>query len=210
MSWVAAAIAGGTIISGALTSGAQRDAANSASNSNERAGMAGIEEQRRQFDEINKLLFPYVSAGESGLSGQLALLGFGGPDAEQAAIERIQKSPTFSALSKAGEEGILSNASATGGLRGGNVQSALSQFRPGLLASLIDSQYNKFAGLSSIGQSSAAGVGAAGQTSANNITELLQRMGSSQAAQAIANGRITGNQYGDINSAFNQFMGDKF
>ncbi|WP_449405980.1 hypothetical protein [Massilia phosphatilytica] len=36
--------------------------------------------------------------------------------------------PRFQALQQQGNDAILANASATGGLRGGNVQGALGQF----------------------------------------------------------------------------------
>jgi hypothetical protein len=59
---------------------------------------------------------------------------------------------------------------ATGGLRGGNVQAALGQFQPQLLAQLIDQQYSRLGGLTSIGQNAAAGVGNAGMSTGNSIT----------------------------------------
>ena len=45
----------------------------------------GVEEQRRQFDAVQKLLKPYADAGLSGLSGQQDLLGINGTKAQQQA-----------------------------------------------------------------------------------------------------------------------------
>jgi hypothetical protein len=137
------AVAGSTLISGR----AQADAASSAAAAQAGSAQAGIEEQRRQFDAIQKLLAPYVSAGKPALEAQQAFLGLKGPEAERAAIERIRGGETFQALASQGEEALLQRASATGGLRGGNIQGALAQFRPALLSNLIDQQYGRLGGM---------------------------------------------------------------
>ena len=120
------AVGGATLVSGL----AQSNAAQSAAETQAGASQAGIEEQRRQFDAIQKLLAPYVAAGTPALEAQQAFLGLQGPEAERAAIERIRGGETFQALAGQGEEALLQRASATGGLRGGNIQGALAQFRP--------------------------------------------------------------------------------
>jgi len=115
---------------------------------------------------------------------------------QQQAIQGIEQGPLYQELAKQGEQGILQNASATGGLRGGNVQGALAQFRPQLLNQLIEQQYSKLAGLTSlgagasqnllgIGQASAAGMAAAGQQSGTNISNLLTGQGQAQAGGIV-------------------------
>jgi hypothetical protein len=168
------------------------------------AAQAGIDEQRRQFDAIQKLLQPYSEAGTGALTQQQALLGMGAPGAQQQAIAALQSSPQFQALQQQGENAILQNAAATGGLRGGNVQAALAQFRPALLSSLIEQQYSRLGGLTSLGQNAAAGVGNAGMSTGNNIATLLGRQGQAQA------GGILGQQSaltGGINQAFGAIQG---
>jgi hypothetical protein len=119
-----------------------------------------------------------------------------GADRQRQAIQGIEQGPQFQELLRQGEQGILQNASATGGLRGGNVQGALAQFRPNLLNQLIEAQYGKLAGLTSlgsgsaqnllgVGQASAAGTAAAGQQSAQNIGNLMVGQGQAQAAGQI-------------------------
>jgi hypothetical protein len=179
------AVGGATLISGM----AQADAAESASAAQAGAAKEGIEEQRRQFDAVQKLLAPYVSAGAPALEAQQAFLGLKGPEAERAAIERIKGGETFQALASQGEEALLQRASATGGLRGGNIQGALAQFRPALLSSLIDQQYGRLGGMTALGQQSAAGVGAAGQQTGVNVANLLGQQGAAQAGAEIAQGK---------------------
>ena len=196
--------AGASVLSGAKGSSAAKSAAATQAKSQGQA----IDEQRRQFDAIRELLKPYteagrpdltqpyVQAGPSALQGMQGLAGLRGAGEQQAAINQIQQGAQFQELARQGEQGILQNASATGGLRGGNVQAALAQFRPALLNQLIESQYGKLAGLTSlgstsaqnllgIGQSSAAGTAAAGQQSAQNIGNLMVGQG-----QALAAGQI--------------------
>jgi hypothetical protein len=156
------------------------------------ASREGIAEQRRQFDALQALLKPYTEVGVPALEAQQAFLGLRGPEAEQAAIERIRGGETFQALAQQGEEALLQRASATGGLRGGNIQGALAQFRPELLSSLIEQQYGRLGGLAKIGQTSAAGVGAAGMESGTNVANLLAQQGAARAGGVVGEAKAYG------------------
>ena len=171
-------IVGGTQLIGGMM---QADAASEAAGIQAGAAEAGVAEQRRQFDALQALLKPYTEAGLPALQQQQALLGLQGPEAEQAAIERIRGGETFQALAQQGEEALLQRASATGGLRGGNIQGALAQFRPALLNQAIEQQYGRLGGMTTLGQRSAAGVGAAGMESGTNVANLLAQQGAARA-----------------------------
>lgn len=207
MSWVAVAVAGGSIAGGYLAGEAQKGAAKEASGAQTRASESALEEQRRQFDLIQKLLSPYVQAGETALTQQQALAGLGGTEAQQNVINMIQESPQFKALTQTGEEAILQQASATGGLRGGNVQRALAQYRPQVLSDLINQQYGRLSGLSQLGQASAAGVGNAGQAAGANIGNLYGQIGSAQAGAALAGGQASAQQWGGLVSGLGILAG---
>jgi hypothetical protein len=195
----------GGVIGGALGGAFEgSESVSQASGAQQQAAQGGIDEQRRQFDAVQKLLQPYTQAGAGALAQQQALLGMGTPEAQQQAINALQSGPQFQALQQQGENAILQNASATGGLRGGNVQGALAQFRPALLSSLINQQYERLGGLSALGQNAAAGVGNAGMSTGTNIATLLGRQGQAQA------GGILGQQSaltGGINQAFGAVQG---
>jgi hypothetical protein len=162
------------------------------------AAGAAIEEQRRQFDKLVELMSPYVAAGVPAITAQQALVGLQGPEAEQAAIERITGGSTFQELSRQGEEALLQRASATGGLRGGNVQGALAQFRPQLLNQLIEQQYNQLGGLTSVGQASAVRQAAAGQQTGLNVANLLANQGAATAGGQVARGNVARQTFGDV------------
>lgn len=226
---------GVTIGSSLLGSHSQTKAANNASAAQLEAARLGIDEQRRQFDEVRKLLQPYVGAGTSALQEQMDLLGIGGrtnpltgtingqkyltgglkgegkfispEDAQKAAIQKIQDSPQFQILQQQSEDALLQNAAATGGLRGGNTQRSLAELRPQLLSGLIEQQYNRLGQLTGMGQNAAAGVGNAGMSTANNISNLYGQQGAALAGNALAQGQAQSNLYGNIGASINQYLG---
>lgn len=162
------------------------------------ASQAGIEEQRRQFDALVELMSPYVQAGTGAMQQQQALIGLQGPEAQQQAVSGFEQSPLFQSMQQQGENAILQNASATGGLRGGNVQAALSQFRPQLLNQLIEQQYGRLGGLASMGQASAAGQASGGMKSASNVGNLLANQAQAVAGGQMARGNVGRQTFSDI------------
>ena len=190
---------GASVGSSAISAKAQSSAAKDAANAQTSADQAGIAEQRRQFDKVQELLSPYVDAGDVGLQGVMDLIGGNGAGAQQGAIEAIQNGPEYGILVDQGEEAILANASATGGLRGGDVQAALGQFRPQVLSGLIDKQYGRFGGLATSGQNAAAGLGGAAQSMGNNVTQLLGQSGAARAGASLARGEAISGFTGSVN-----------
>lgn len=206
---VAAAVVGSAVVGGVMSSRAQKKAANSAANAQIQSSEMGVEEQRRQFDAVQKLLKPYSDAGLGGLTGQQDLLGINGNAAQQAAIGNINNSAEMQTYLQQGENAILQNASATGGLRGGNTQAALAQFRPQLLNQLINQRYQNLAGMTALGQNAAAGTGNAGMQTASNISNLYQQTGAAQAGAALAQGQASANMWNGVTGAIGQVAGMK-
>jgi hypothetical protein len=178
---VSGLVAGSSLLGGAL----QSRSASKAAGAQTQAAQSGIEEQRRQFDEMRKLLEPYVQAGIPALQQQQAMLGLQGAEAQQQAISGVEQSPLLQALMRQGEEAMLQQASATGGLRGGNMQAALAQFRPQMLQEALDQQYARLGGIAALGQQSAAGVGTAGMETGRGIAGLLQQQGAASAGGTL-------------------------
>jgi len=191
-------VTGAVVVGGALLGNyMQGQAASDAADTQAQGAQMGIDEQHRQFDAMRALLQPYTQAGVPALEGMQALLGLLGPEAEAKAISGIRSGEGFQAKLKQGEESILSRASVTGGLRGGNVQAALSQFSPQLLQAEIENRYGKLAGLTQLGQQSAAGVGSAGIQTGTNISNLLGNQAAAQAQGQLAQGQMWG-QLGNL------------
>ena len=203
--------AGLIMVAGSMVAANQaKQAAKGAAGAQERASQAGIAEQRAQFEAVQKLMAPYVAAGTGALGGQQALLGLSGPEAQRASIEALQGSPQFQMLTQQGENAMLQNASATGGLRGGNLQGAMAQFRPQLLSQMIEQQYGRLGGLAQLGQASAAGQAAQGMQLGQNVAGLLGQQGQAQAGGFLAQGAANAAPFNMMSSLAATYLGKKF
>jgi hypothetical protein len=206
------------LVAGGIGNGLiQNRSANKAADAQTQAAQMSVDEQRAAREEARKIMQPFVDAGmgamgrlgqyegagEKGLAGMLGLAGLSGADAQQQAIAGLQNSPEMQAMLSQGSNLMLQNASATGGLRGGNTQAAMGQFGPQLLAGLIDKQYGRLGGLTQMGlnttqniaqmgQASAAGTAANGLASAQGIAGQYGNMGAAQAGMHLAQGKALG------------------
>ncbi len=201
-------IAGAVAAAGAVGSSMiGASGAKSAANAQAQANAQSIAEQRRQFDTVQKLLAPYVQGGNQGLDALLALSGAQGVKAQQQGVSALERSPMFQSLARQGEQGILQNASATGGLRGGNVQGALAQFRPALLNQQIQQQMATYGGLASMGQNAAAGVGNAGVATGQSIGGLMQDTGQARAYGALGSSTALGQGVASLGNILGGVLG---
>lgn len=207
MTWGMVAVAGATLVGGIYSSNQASKATNKAANAQSAAAQAGIDQQNSRFDAVQKLLQPYTTAGTSALSSQQDLNGMNGPDAQAKAIAALQASPQFTSLQQQGTNSILASASATGGLRGGNVQGALAQFSPALLSQVINDQYGRLGGMVSIGQNAAAGTGNAGMQTGAGVSALLQQQGAATAGGALAAGNANVGYASAVTGALGAYAG---
>jgi hypothetical protein len=148
-----------------------------------------------------------VNAGTASLTQQMALLGLNGTADQQTSINALLSSPQYTSGVQQGEEAILANASATGGLRGGNTQNSLSRFRADLLNTTIQNQMQNLGGLTSLGQNAAAGVGNNAMASANSVGTLLNQQGAAIAGGQIAKGNMVANNYNTMLQAAGAIAG---
>jgi hypothetical protein len=173
-------------------------AASNAANAQVEASAMGVAEQRAAREEMRRLMEPYLASGNKALGNYMDFMGLGDIGSQQSQISALEDSPIFQSLVQQGEQGILQNASATGGLRGGNTQGALAQFRPAMLNQQIQQQMDRLGGLATMGQNAAAGVGSSGMQSASSIASLLGEAGAARAGSSIASGQAWGNALGNI------------
>jgi hypothetical protein len=142
---------------------------------------AGAGQANDKLAQFAQMMQPYINGGNGALTAQQNLLGINGNDAQTAAINGIKTSGQYDALNAQGQDAILQNASATGGLRGGNVQGALAQFAPALLNQMIQQQYANLGGLTSMGANAANSVGNAGINTGNAILGAASNAGNTIA-----------------------------
>ena len=198
----AVAVAVGLGVAGSVYSAHQGNkAAGRAADAQTAAAQMGVEENRRQFDFIQELMKPYVDSGKTALNQQMGMLGLNGAAAQQQAIGALQNSPFFQAQLNQGTNALLQNASATGGLRGGNTQAALAQFAPQLLQQTFQNQLANVGQLATQGQNAAAGVGAQAANTGNQNAALFGDIGQARAGAALARGQNTQDLIGSLAGA---------
>ena len=186
------------------------DAAQDAAGVQRGAADASTAEFRRQFDYVQQLMQPYVQAGNAALTQQQALAGLLGPEQQRAAMQGIEQDPMFQARVQQGENALLQNASATGGLRGGNTQAALAQFRPSMLGQAIQERMAALAGLSANGQNAAAGLGGQAMGMAGQIGNNMTQAGAAQAGAYIAQGQAQQQLIGGVSGALGAFAAQRY
>ena len=193
---VVAAVVG---VAGSVYSAHQGNkAAGRAADAQTAAAQMGVEENRWQFDFIQELMKPYVDSGKTALNQQMGMLGLNGAAAQQQAIGALQNSPFFQAQLNQGTNALLQNASATGGLRGGNTQAALAQFAPQLLQQTYQNQLANLGGLAGAGLGAATGTGNAAQNAAAQNSQLFGNMGQAQAGAYLARAQNNQNMVGSL------------
>lgn len=190
----------GTTAVGAYSASQNAGAAGGDSDTQNVLALYGGMIQQQNLINQQQLMAPFVNAGISATEQERELLGTLGGDRQQAAVAAIQQSPQFQAMLREGENSILANGSATGGLRGGNVQAALAKFSPMLLASTINDRLNQLRGVSAAGQNAGLGLGTMASNAGNTQAQILQSLG--QASQ-----RNTQMQMGANNQMANSIAG---
>lgn len=162
---------------------------------------------------IQSELQPYQQAGTQALGAQTNLLGLGGAGSQDSAIQALINSPLFQSLFRTGQEAITQNAAATGGLRGGNIQSSLATFGSDTLAKVIQQQLSNLGGISGQGLTATDAGGAFGANSADNIASLYGQQGAIQGNADLARGGVNqqlwasgGNLFGQAENSIGQLL----
>lgn len=152
-------------------------------------------------DGARRDLAPFMTGGTSGTAA------VDGASAQAEAIAQLEASPYFQSLIRNGEQGILQNASATGGLRGGNVQRGLADFRSDALVQTINDQLTRLGGLSGAGLSAANSAGQFGAGAAGNMSNILGQQGQVRSGGLLTRGGITAGQIGNIGGILDTVAG---
>lgn len=165
----------------------------------------GIDGTNQMYQSFQDMLNPYIQGGENAFSSLQDLIGLGGQNAQQNAISGIQDSPMFQGLQQQGENSLLQNASATGGLRGGNTQGALAQFSPQLLNQMINQRYSQYSDIASQGVGAANTLGSAGLNTAGNLSNLYNLQGSARAGREVGRSSVDANRIGSYAQTIGQY-----
>lgn len=176
----------GAIGGGILSSKGSSNAAKAQTQSDQ----AAIGEQHRQFDTANQNFAPFLHAGTGALDKFGNLVGLNGDPQQQTAIDALRASPYYQSLYRNGLEANLQNASATGGIRGGNEVSSLANFGSDTLSQAIQQQLGNLGGLVSVGSGATSNLATLGQNNANSLSGLLMDQGAARAGAATSQAGI--------------------
>lgn len=202
-----------SIIGGALSIGGAligSSAAKKGAKAQVAATNAGIEEQRRQYDQTRTDLAPWRDAGASSLSSLMTQLPglTAAPDASQ-----FREDPGYQFAFNEGQRAIESGGAARGMLMSGGTLKDLARFGTGIAdqqygdwwnreMKVKDSAYDKLSGLATMGQNSAAQTGYLGQQKANNISDLLTQQGNARASGYAGQATAWGSALKDLAGLF--------
>lgn len=225
---VAAAIVGGAVVGtvgSSMAAGAQADAAGDAAAVQAQAQREATAEQRRQYNQTREDLAPYRDTGNNALQQYAALSGirYGKPKTNedqsnmlseeemQEAREMFKSTPGYEFRMEEGIRARDRSAAAKGGLRGGGYGRELVRYGQGLASEEYNNYKNSLAALAGIGQTATNTGVAAGQNSANNISNLYMQGGSNQAAAINNAGAARASGYvgmaNSISNGINQYAG---
>lgn len=157
------------------------------------------------FDQAQAL--PVTQAVESPYAGMT------GEQAQTEAISKIAQSPLLQELMSQGEQAILQQAAATGGLRGGNVQGLLAQYRPQMLQEEIDKQYARLSGISGMGQSAISQTPtqmSVGQAPTSNAASYMSQLGDIEATRLLTEAEAGGEALGAVGRGLGTATGAYF
>ncbi len=182
------------LTSGLASAGIGAVAAGKAAKKQKKAADAGIAEQRRQFDVLQRLNQPFIDAG-TGAVNQLAQL-FGGD------MSGFEVSPDFQFRRDEGLEGIAQTLGAGGqGAFSGNALRELTNFNSNLASTEFDRFVNRRLALAGLGGANTRQTGEAAVNTGLNVANLLQNAGNARASGILGQGLAVNNGVNSILTA---------
>lgn len=197
-----------SFVGGLFGGGAQKKAANQATAAQVAAYNRGIDIQNQQYQQTRSDYMPYTQAGNAAVT-DLSQLVTGYDGNPEGLTARIQGDPLYQSAYRNGEEALLQNASATGGLRGGNAQRSLADFGSDTLSGVYQQILGNLSGVAGMGLGATGSVAGAGMNAANNNTQLVGNIGQAQANNYLARGRINAQNWQNAGSFLDQ-IGSSF
>ena len=186
------------------------DATNRATDLQAETAREAMAQQQAQFDTSQANFQPFQEAGVSALGQESALIGLSGPRAQANAFANFTSSPGQQFLRDRGEQALLRNEAAIGGLGGGRVREGLQQQGIGVAQQDLQSQLARLSAIRTGGQQAVGSVAGLGANMASNVGNInagaannISRLGV-QGAQNVGQLGINASQSiaaGDLGAA---------
>ena len=192
MTWVAAAVVGGSVVTGLIGADASRDAAQM----QQESANAAAAQQMAMFQQMQGNLAPWMTSGRNAMSSLNQLMGPGG-----AGAASLFADPSYQWRLNQGMDAVGNRLSAQGGSLGGNALRAYTDYAQGAASTEFQNIYNRLFGISSLGENAAAGVGNMGMGAATQAGNF-STSGAAAGAAGIVGGAnaMTGGISGGINN----------
>ena len=198
MTWVAAAVVGGTLIGGYMSSQGAQNAAQTqadAARAQQQNLLAAGQQASQQFN-------PYSAAGTTALSNLASNNAYFNNQFNNQDLN-ANLAPNYAFQLQQGQLGNEQANNATGGIVGGNAQQALNQFTQGYAGTAYQNAFNNYQtqrGNINTMNMNAANLGLAGATgsanaqigTATNVASLGIGAANAQAGAQVAQGNIYG------------------
>lgn len=199
MSWVAAAIAASSIGGALISSSASRGAAETQAGAADRSSQT----QMDMFRQNKADLAPWMTGGNQGLNALLRYLGVGpsgfdpnAPGVRPFGMQDFITDPSYQWRLGQGEEAIMANRAASGGIQSGRTLKDLMTFGQGMASQEYGNAFNRYranqgdvygrlAGLSDTGVNAAGGIARLGASAASQVGENQIGAGNALAAGQV-------------------------
>lgn len=202
---VAAAVGAAAVVGGVASSAMSASAAGDAADAQQQSAQNSLQFSEQQYSDQQKNIAPYLAAGQQGVSGYGDLLGSNGVDAQNAAIGDIKNGAQFQGLMQTGNQNILANASATGGLRGSNTSNTLANTSISTLNGLITQRLAGYGQLMSNGLNAISGQQAANNAAQIGVTNANNQSANAQTALAGSLSNSFNSGIGSITQGINRY-----
>ncbi len=160
----------------------------------------GIEESGALAQQAAGLFDPFTGGGGQAFQQQLALSGALGGPAQETAFQQFRDSPGQQFLREQGEQSLLRNAAAVGGLGGGRVRQELQRQGIGFAEQAFQNAFDR------LGSLSQTGLAATGQQ-AGVFGDQASRVASLRGQGAGITGNLQGTLAGALASLGGQGAG---
>lgn len=213
----ALAIAGAAVVG----AGATMIAGNKAAHAQEQAAQLATNEQQRQYDQSRADLAPWRAAGTTALGSLMSAYGIGGgprlgsagntPGAQgteggidngSGAYGGFFESPGYRWMRDQGMQAIEKSQAAQGLLGSGATIKEEQRYAEGLASGDFDKYTSGLAGIAGLGQSGTSQTVSAGTTAANNISQNLIASGNARASSYANTGSAVNSGINNVMSAY--------
>lgn len=217
MTWGLVAVAGATLVSGAMSSKATSGAAAASGD----ASAASIAEQQRQYDQTRADQTPWREAGVNALA---AMKGQKVTPWKNFTAADYQADPGYAFRLSEGLKALDRSASARGGLLSGGALKGITRYAQDAASqefgnaytrfntnqsntlSREDTGYNRLASLAGVGQTATNAIQSAGQNMVNANTNTLATNAANQGNAAMAGAQINASMFQGLgNTAYKYF-----